>query len=286
MGVLFIESEIGLDSIVQLINKQDEDSDLLVQEYIKTDYDVRVLVLGGKVLATMKRPVIKGDFRSNVSQGSKPEELKLTELEIEECIKASKAVNGLWNAVDFIPSKNRTKEPPFMIEVNSSPGTEGMEEATGRNISKEILEHFSDKKNWVQEPSKCGYKEVMTIKPFGDIVAKFDTGNSGTNVIHAENMEVKGKKVTWSLYNKTITSDIIRQEEIKVGGLRDYEEDRYLIKLDVQFAGTMYTDVEFTLDDRENRTHILLDREFMNRLNVMVDPSRKYIVTSPFTIDK
>ena len=126
----------------------------------------------------------------------------------------------------------------------------------------------------------------MTIKPFGDIVAKFDTGNSGTNVIHAEKMEVKGKKVTWSLYNKTITSDIIRQEEIKVGGLRDYEEDRYLIKLDVQFAGTMYTDVEFTLDDGENRTHILLDREFMNRLNVMVDPSRKYIVTSPFTIDK
>ena len=171
VGVLFIESEIGLDSIVQLINKQDEDSDLLVQEYIKTDYDVRVLVLGGKVLATMKRPVIKGDFRSNVSQGSKPEELKLTELEIEECIKASKAVNGLWTAVDFIPSKNRTKEPPFMIEVNSSPGTEGMEEATGRNISKEILEYFSDKKNWVQEPSKCGYKEVMTIKPFGDIVA-------------------------------------------------------------------------------------------------------------------
>lgn len=286
VGVLFIESKIGLDSIVQLINKQDEDADLLVQEYIKTDYDVRVLVLGGKVLATMKRPVIKGDFRSNVSQGSKPEELKLTELEIEECIKAAKAVNGVWTAVDFIPSKDRKKEPPFMIEVNSSPGTEGMEEATGRNISKEILEYFTNRRNWVQAPSQCGYKEVMTIKPFGDIVAKFDTGNSGTNVIHAENMEVKGKKVTWSLYNKTITSDIISKEGIKVGGLRDYEEDRYLIKLDVQFAGTLYTDVEFTLDDREDRTHILLDRQFMNRLNVMVDPSRKYIVTSPYSIDK
>ena len=47
-----------------------------------------------------------------------------------------------------------------------------------------------------------------------------------------------------------------------------------------------YTDVEFTLDDREDRTHILLDRQFMNRLNVMVDPSRKYIVTSPYSIDK
>ena len=154
----------------------------------------------------MKRPVIKGDFRSNVSQGSKPEELKLTELEIEECIKAAKAVNGVWTAVDFIPAKDRKKEPPFMIEVNSSPGTEGMEEATGRNISKEILEYFTNRRNWVQAPSQCGYKEVMTIKPFGDIVAKFDTGNSGTNVIHAENMEVKGKKVTWSLYCLLYTS--------------------------------------------------------------------------------
>ena len=99
-------------------------------------------------------------------------------------------------------------------------------------------------------------------------------------------MLLKDKKVTWSLYNKTITSDIISKEEIKVGGLRDYEEDRYLIKLDVEFAGTLYTDVEFTLDDREDRTHILLDRQFMNRLNVMVDPSRKYIITSPYSIDK
>ena len=50
VGVLFIDSEKGLDSIVQLIHKQDEDADLLVQEYIKTEYDVRVHVLGGKVL--------------------------------------------------------------------------------------------------------------------------------------------------------------------------------------------------------------------------------------------
>ena len=62
-----------------MIHKQDEDADLLLQEYIKTDYDARVLVLGGKILATMKRPVIEGDFRSNVSQGSKPQKLELTE---------------------------------------------------------------------------------------------------------------------------------------------------------------------------------------------------------------
>ena len=284
VGVLFVESSKALDSIVQLIHKQDEDADLLLQEYIKTDYDARVLVLGGKVLSTMKRPVIEGDFRSNVSQGSKPEKLELTELEIEESLKAAKAVNGLWTAVDFIPSKNRTKEPPFIIEVNSSPGTEGMEEATGRNISKEILEFFANKKNWVKVPSECGYKEIVTIKPFGEIIAKFDTGNSGMSVIHADKMQVKDKKVTWSLLGKTITSDIIRKEEISVGGLRDYDEDRYVIKLNVEFLSGIY-ETEFTLDDREDRTPILFDREFMSRANVMVSPDRKYVVTTKYSLD-
>ena len=284
VGVLFVESEKALDSIVQLIYKQDPDTDLLLQEYIKTDYDVRVLVLGNKVLATMKRPVIEGDFRSNVSQGSKPEKLKLTELEIEESLKAAKAVNGLWTAVDFIPSKNREKEPPFVIEVNSSPGTEGIEEATGQNISKEIIEFFADKKNWVKVPSECGYKEIVTIKPFGQIIAKFDTGNSGMSVIHAEDMKVSGKQIKWSLLGKTITSNIIRKEEISVGGLRDYDETRYVIKLDVEFLGTIY-ETEFTLDDRKDRTPILFDREFMSRVNVMVNPDRKYVVTTKFSLD-
>jgi len=284
VGVLFIESEKALDSIVQLIYKQDEDTDLLLQEYIKTDYDVRVLVLGGKVLATMKRPVIEGDFRSNVSQGSKPEKIELTELEIEESLKAAKAVNGVWTAVDFIPSKNREKEPPFVIEVNSSPGTEGMEEASGQNISKEIIQFFADKKNWVKVPSECGYKEIVKIKPFGEIVAKFDTGNSGMSVIHADDMKVSGKNVTWSLLGKTLTSPIIRKEEISVGGLRDYDETRYVIKLFVEFLGGLY-ETEFTLDDREDRTPILFDREFMSRVNVMVNPDRKYVVTTKYSLD-
>ena len=284
VGVLFVESEKSLDSIVQLIYKQDEDTDLLLQEYIQTDYDVRVLVLGGKVLATMKRPVIEGDFRSNVSLGSKPEKIKLTEIEIEASLLAAKAVGGVWTAVDFIPSRNREKDAPFIIEVNSSPGTEGIEEASGQNISKEIIEFFAEKKNWVKVPSECGYKEVVTIKPFGEIIAKFDTGNSGMSVIHADNMKVIGKQIKWSLLGKTITSDIIRKEDIKVGGLRNYEEDRYVVKLDVDFLGGLY-EVEFTLDDREDRTPILFDRAFMERINVMVNPARKYVVTTKYSLE-
>ena len=286
VGVLFVDSPKGLDSIVQLIHKQDEDADLLIQEYIKTEYDVRVHVLGGKVLAAMKRPVIEGDFRSNVSQGSVPKKITLTELEIEESLKAAKAVGGYWTAVDFIPSKDRVKKPPFFLEVNSSPGTEGIEDATGMNIAKEVITHFANKENRFTVPTECGYKEILTIKPFGDIVAKFDTGNSGMPVIHADKINpMSNTKIKWTLLGKTIESRVVRVESIKVGGLRDYDEDRYVVKLDVEFAGGFYKDVEFTIDDREDRTPILLDRAFMNRLNVMVNPQRKYVITTKYSLD-
>ena len=285
VGVLFIDSEKGLDSIVQLIHKQDEDADLLIQEYIKTEYDVRAHVLGGKVLAAIARPVIEGDFRSNVSQGSKPKNIKLTELEIEETLKAGKAVGGYWTAVDFIPSKNREKEPPYFLEVNSSPGTEGIEDATGMNIAKDVINHFADGENRYTVPTECGFKEILTIKPFGELVSKFDTGNSGMPVIHADKYKIKGNEITWTLLGKTITSKIIKKEEIKVGGLRDYDETRYVVRLDVEFAGGFYKDVEFTIDDREDRTPILLDRAFMKRLNVLVNPQRKYVITTKYSLD-
>ena len=125
---------------------------------------------------------------------------------------------------------------------------------------------------------------MVNIKPFGELIAKMDTGNSGEPVIHAEKMKVSGNKVTWTLLGKTITSDIIRTQKIKVGGQRDYTEERYVVSLDVEFLGHIYKDTEFTLDDREERTHILFDRAFMNKLNLMINPNRKYVVTTKYSL--
>ena len=285
VGVIFVESERSLDSIVQLIYKESDDAELLIQQYIKIPFDVRVLVLGGKVLASMKREVIKKDFRSNFSQGSKVTEFKLTELEIEDCILAAKAVNGQYVAVDLIVSENREKQRPKIIEVNSSPGTEGIESATKRNLIKEVIQHFEDPNNRFKVPTEVGHREVVTIKPFGEIEAKFDTGNSAKAVIHTDKMKVNGKKITWTLLGKTITSDIIEKITVGVGGMRDYDEERYVIKLDVEFLGTNYKDVEFTLDDRDERSLILFNRGFMKRANVMVNPARRYVVTTKYSLE-
>ena len=148
VGVVFIDSHQTLVGTMQLIKKIDEDMGILIQEYIKTPFDVRVLVLNGKVVGQLKRPVISGDFRSNITQGSEPQKMELTDLEKSECIKAAESVKGMFVGVDFIPSKDREKEPPYFIEINHSPGTGHIDELNDINICEVVLETFREKDNW------------------------------------------------------------------------------------------------------------------------------------------
>jgi ribosomal protein S6--L-glutamate ligase len=283
VGVLFVESERALTSIVQLIFKTDSQADLIIQEYIKTEFDVRVMILSGKVVATMQRGVLEGDFRSNYSQGAKVKKYNLTKLEIEQSLLAAKAVGGILSAVDFIPSSNPDKIPPYMLEVNSSPGTEGIEEASGKNIVKEILEHFNNPKMRYTVPTECGYNEVVSIKPFGELIAKFDTGNSVLSVLHAEDIQINGKKISFTHNGKSITTNLVKTYEVQTGGGKD---ERPVIELEMIFAGSSYNFM-FGLDDRtELGTDVLLNRYVMNKLNVMINPQKKYVITTPFTLDK
>ena len=284
VGVLFVESERALNSVVQLIFKIDPQADLLIQEYIKTDFDVRVMVLDGKIVATMQRDVLEGDFRSNYSQGAKVKKYNLSELETEQSLLAAKSIGGILSAVDFIPSNDPKNKSPYMLEVNSSPGTEGIEEASGKNIVKEILEHFNNPKMRYTVPTECGWEEVVSIKPFGNLVAKFDTGNAIYPVLHAEDIEIKGKKITFTHEEKTITTNLIGKYVSVTGG---GEDERPVIELEFEFAGTNYGKVKIGLDDRTRmNTAVLMNRKLMNKLNVMINPQKKYVITTPFTLDK
>ena len=284
VGVLFVETERSLNSLIQTLYKMDTETDLLMQEYIKTDYDVRVIVLDGKVIATMKRNVVKGDFRSNASQGAEVETIKLTKLEEDQCIHAAKSIGGIFTGVDFIPSKNRETQNPFFLEVNSSPGTEGIEDATKLNISKILLEHFMDKSKRYKVPTECGYYESVTIEPFGTVVAKFDTGNSINCVLHADDIKVVGNQVTFKHKNKTYkTKHFGTYTSVTGGG----EDERYIVKYDMEFAGTLYKSVQFGLDNRERMgTEVLLNRKTMRLLNVIVDPQREFMVTTKLEMEE
>ena len=148
VGVVIIESLRSLNAAVEMLSLHSKYLPLIIQEFIEIDYDVRVVVLDGRVLGTMKREVITdGDFRSNISLGAEASDIQLTELETKDCLKAAEIVDGRLVGVDFIPAKNREKEQPYILEVNSMPGFGGIEKLK-KGLVKEILEHFKDRNNW------------------------------------------------------------------------------------------------------------------------------------------
>ena len=148
VGVVISESERSLHATVQMIKLFSKHIDLIVQEFIETTFDVRVIVLDGEIVASMKRLVIPGEFRSNASLGAKTELIELTELEKEDSIKAAKIVKGQLIGVDFLPAKDREKEHPYILEVNASPGFGAIERTTKGHLTQEIFKHFTDRKYW------------------------------------------------------------------------------------------------------------------------------------------
>ena len=148
VGVVKIDNLRTLHTTVQMMMMLDSGLPLLVQEFIELEYDIRVIVLHDEVVAVMKRNVIKGaDFRSNVSLGAEAEKMELTELEKEIAIKASKEVDGILTGVDLIPSKDREKESPYVLEVNANPGFIGIEKINP-GITAEIFKYFKNRDNW------------------------------------------------------------------------------------------------------------------------------------------
>ena len=149
VGVTIVESMRSLNAFVQMILLYNKYLPIIIQEYIPLDYDVRVMVLDGEILGAMKRNVITdgSDFRSNVSLGAEAENIEITEIEKDNSIKAAEAVDGRLAGIDFIPAKNREKEQPYILEVNSMPGFGGSEKLK-KGLVKEILEHFKDRNSW------------------------------------------------------------------------------------------------------------------------------------------
>ena len=140
VGVVVVESLRSLNAIVQMILLYNKYLPIIIQEYIKTDYDIRVVVCKGEVIGAIKRKVIVGDVRSNVSLGATAEEFELTELEASEAIRIAEVTKCILAGVDLIPSKNREKIKPYCIEVNSNLGFGGVESVLKGSPTKKILQ--------------------------------------------------------------------------------------------------------------------------------------------------
>ncbi|SFT76690.1 SSU ribosomal protein S6P modification protein [Lishizhenia tianjinensis] len=143
LGVVLAESKKAAESVLEAFNGLK--ARVIVQEFIKESRgaDIRAFVVDGKVVGAMKRQGKEGEFRSNLHRGGSAKIIELSEREEETAIRAAKALNLGIAGVDMLQSARG----PLVLEVNSSPGLEGIERATHKDIAGEIIEYLQRKIN-------------------------------------------------------------------------------------------------------------------------------------------
>jgi len=138
LGVVLADTQRSATSVIEAFRSAN--INILVQEFIKEagGTDIRAFVVGNRVIAAMKRSGAEGDFRSNLHRGGTAEVTRLTPEERATALRAAKSMGLAVCGVDML----RANHGPVVMEVNSSPGLEGIEKATGLDVAGKIIEHI------------------------------------------------------------------------------------------------------------------------------------------------
>jgi ribosomal protein S6--L-glutamate ligase len=141
LGVVLAETKKAAESVIQAF--MGLDANILVQEFIKESKgcDIRAFVIDGKVVAAIQRTAAEGEFRSNLHRGGKASLIKITPEERSTAVRAAGVMGLNMCGVDML----RSNHGPVVMEVNSSPGLRGIEEATGMDVAGKVIE-FIEKK--------------------------------------------------------------------------------------------------------------------------------------------
>ncbi len=140
VGVVLAETTKAAESVIEAFRELD--ANILVQKFVAEagGSDIRCFVIGGKVFAAMKRQGQEGEFRSNLHRGGKAEVVKLSAEERAMAVQAAQIMGLNVAGVDML----RSNQGPVIMEVNSSPGLEGIEKATGRDVAGAIVEFIEE----------------------------------------------------------------------------------------------------------------------------------------------
>jgi ribosomal protein S6--L-glutamate ligase len=138
VGVVLAETPSAAESVIGAFRQLD--ANILVQEFVKEakGSDIRAFIVGGKVVAAMMRTAAEGEFRSNLHQGGSAAVIKITPAERATAVQAAKVMGLGVAGVDML----RSKHGPVVMEVNSSPGLEGIETSTGIDVAGVIIQHL------------------------------------------------------------------------------------------------------------------------------------------------
>jgi len=136
VGVVLAETTKAAESVIDAFRGLG--ADFMVQEFIKEagGADIRCFVIGDKVVAAMKRQGKEGEFRSNLHRGGSAQVIKITPEERSTAVRSAKVMGLNVAGVDLL----RSNHGPVVMEVNSSPGLEGIEKATGKDVAAMIIE--------------------------------------------------------------------------------------------------------------------------------------------------
>lgn len=138
VGVVLAETNKAAESVIEAFRGLD--ANILAQQFVKEagGADIRCLVIGDKVVAAMKRQGQEGEFRSNLHRGGNATLVKITPKERATAVRAAKIMGLGLAGVDLL----RADSGPVVMEVNSSPGLEGIEKATGKDVAGLIIKHI------------------------------------------------------------------------------------------------------------------------------------------------
>lgn len=152
IGVVLAETKKAASSVIEAF--YGVKADILIQEFIKEagGSDIRAFVVNGKVVGAMKRQGAEGEFRSNLHRGGSATPIKLTKEEKNIAIKAAAAMGLNVAGVDMLPSSRG----PLVLEVNSSPGLEGIEMATKKDIAGTVVKYIESRVNLKPKTDKVG----------------------------------------------------------------------------------------------------------------------------------
>jgi RimK family alpha-L-glutamate ligase len=280
IGVAKIDSPDSFRSVVQSLKKNGED--ILVQEMIDIDGDVRSIVMDGKVIASMKRMKASNDFRTNKALGAESKPYSLSENEKKFVKKIAKASGAILAGVDHAICDGKL----YAIEVNASPGS-GAEEYTkyinedstdtivsGNGLVREIVEQSL----LITKPKKTfevGRVENVVIGE-RNTKARVDSGNSSYSVLGAEKIKENKGTVSFVFDSTKFKLPIIDNVNINMGGGK--VEKRYVVEMDMKIGRTVFEKVGFSLSDRSSNVYpVLLGNTFMKENNIVVHTNEVFM---------
>ena len=288
---VFMTDGKKLNAILQTIFAVDPERQLIIQRKEEGDGgDIRVHVLTlrdeQKILACMKRQQLGGDFRSNVSLGAEAIKVELTEEQEQIALKAAKISRLPWCAVDIMPLKkgsNKEVGDNVVLELNASPGTDGISEVIGFNFINVLLNELDDPKKFYLQDKVAGFLETVDIAMIDNsasLLAKLDTGN-GAVASHLEvgDYEEKDGKVTFKFNGKSITMKVIGHSKA-VTGTQEHNRPIVVAK-SISLGMRKQYDIPIAIvRSRDGKSsNVLINRELLSWLGYVVSPSQTHILT-------